>query len=144
MSPLKSTESLGYRRARLRCRFCPRQWGRRVGETQPGMAVPQVLRATEAECHGCWESLRSSVLGVASTQVTKFLQGGTIFLLAGGLSSGVRLDPPSRPPTGARVLAQTKRSQFALWSRWSETVLWGSQTVFWQNFCLKLGAVKIH
>jgi hypothetical protein len=74
---------------------------------------------------------------MASAYVTKFLQGGTIFLLAGGLSSGVRLDPPSRPPTGARVLAQTKRSQFALWSGRSETERWGSHTVFWQNFCLK-------
>ena len=88
-------------------------------------------------CHRGWESLLSSVLGVAPAQVTKFLQGGTIFLLAGGLSSGVRLDPPSKPPPGARVLAQTKRSQFALWSRRSETALWGSHTVFWQNFCLK-------
>ena len=29
---------------------------------------------------------------MASTYVTKFLQGGTIYLLAGGLSSGVRLN----------------------------------------------------
>lgn len=36
--------------------------------------------------------LRSSVLGVGSTQVTKFLQMGSKLLLAGALSSGVRLD----------------------------------------------------
>jgi len=82
------------------------------------MAAPQGWESLQI-----WGSLRRSVLGMASTYVTKFLQGGTIFLLAAGLSSGVRLDPPSRPPTGARVLAQTKRSQFALWSRRSETAL---------------------
>jgi len=52
--------------------------------------------------------VKGSVLGAASSQVTKFLQVATIFLLAGDISSGVRLEPPSRPPTGARVLAKTK------------------------------------
>src|ERR1700719_4165052 len=51
------------------------------------MAVPQGWESLQI-----WGSLRRSVLGMGATYVTKFLQGGTIFLLAGAVSSGVRLD----------------------------------------------------
>ncbi len=50
---------------------------------------------------------------------------------------GRKVRPAVETAHRTRVLAQTKRSQFALWSRRSEPALWGSHTVFWQNFCLK-------